>query len=72
MIQIDYQFLSDIALDNLLTEIVSRAGTDYGEVEIPLETKKQQLKHRLQTGKAEIIYDSTMDFFDIISREKIA
>lgn len=70
MMQIDYCLLSDTALDNLLTEVVTREGTHYGEGEISLETKKQQLKNQLHMGKAEIIYDSLTDFCDIVSREK--
>lgn len=68
MIEISHRQLAPKTLDNLLTEIVLREGTDYGEQEISLEDKKRQLQHSLETGKTMIIYYASEGFCDVVNR----
>lgn len=42
-VKIPYDQLSPEALHGVIEEFVTRDGTDYGEVEIPLETKIAQV-----------------------------
>lgn len=70
MIEIDPTMLSEDALDNLIIDIITRQGTDYGECEIDFEVKKKQLKNNLYSGDAVIVFSPTEDACDIIRIEE--
>jgi uncharacterized protein YheU (UPF0270 family) len=57
--------LSPEALQGVIEEYISRAGTDYGEIEAPLETKIRQVKYRLETGSAVLIFDDETETTNI-------
>lgn len=57
-VRIPYDQLSPEALRGVIEEFVTRAGTDYGEIEISLETKINQVLNQLKSGKAVIVFDS--------------
>lgn len=61
MIEIDYNLLSSDTLSSLLSEIVLREGTDYGEHEVKHEAKIQQLMEKLQNGKCVLMYCNDQD-----------
>ncbi|MCW8399319.1 YheU family protein [Legionella sp. PATHC038] len=69
MIEIDHTLLSEEALNNLIFDIITRQGTDYGEYEIGIEVKKKQLLRKLLSGDAVIVYSSKEDTCDIIRQE---
>lgn len=69
MIEIDHSLLSENALENLIIDIITRQGTDYGEHEIAIEIKKKQLLNNLLSGKVVIVYCSQQECCDIINRE---
>ncbi|MBN2539422.1 MAG: YheU family protein, partial [Deltaproteobacteria bacterium] len=46
--KIPYDQLSTETLEALITEFVVRDATDYGETEVPLERKIEQVKKQLQ------------------------
>lgn len=69
MIEIDYRHLSPEVLDDLIEHVVTRGGTDYGEVEVSLMDKKNQLYQSLVSGEAIIIYDADSDLCDIVSKD---
>jgi uncharacterized protein YheU (UPF0270 family) len=56
-VKIPYDQLSPEALQGVVEEFVTRDGTDYGETEISLETKIDQVRAQLKNGKAVIIFD---------------
>ena len=56
-VKIPYEQLSPEALHGVIEEFVTRDGTDYGEVEVPLETKIAQVMAHLKSGKAVIVFD---------------
>jgi len=68
MIEINFRQLNRDTLDNLLTEIVLREGTDYGAIEQPIEDKKSALLKKLQSGEAVIMYDASENFCDVIQK----
>jgi uncharacterized protein len=69
MIEVNHALLSDEALDNLIFEVITRQGTDYGEFEIDIQTKKEQLTRQLKSGLAVIVYSSDENVCDIIKKE---
>ncbi|OBT10056.1 hypothetical protein A9264_03605 [Vibrio sp. UCD-FRSSP16_10] len=52
-------------LDNLIKEYILREGTDYGEIEISLDNKIEQIKGQLQQGTAIIVYSELHESIDI-------
>ena len=54
---IPFQELTFEALRGVVEDFVTRDGTDYGESEIPLETKVQQVMNQLHSGNAIIVFD---------------
>ncbi len=69
MIEIDHTLLSTDTLENLIIDIITRQATDYGEHETDIQTKKNQLKRKLLSGDAVIIYNSKEESCDIIRTE---
>jgi uncharacterized protein YheU (UPF0270 family) len=57
--------LSAEALQGVIEEFVSREGTDYGETEVPMETKFRHVKSKLDTGMAVLIYDDETETTNI-------
>lgn len=49
--------LSHEALRGVIEEFISRAGTDYGEIEATQEPKFRQVKHKLENGSAVLVFD---------------
>lgn len=54
---VPYEQISGDTLQNLIEEFVTRDGTDYGEKEVPLETRVNQVMSKLKAGKAVIVFD---------------
>ncbi|MDI1352376.1 MAG: YheU family protein [bacterium] len=69
MIEINYTLLSDEALEQLIIEIITRQGTDYGEYEVDIAVKKDQLKRKLVSGDAVIVYSTKEEHCDIVRKE---
>ncbi|WP_457551547.1 YheU family protein [Desulfobacula sp.] len=65
-LKIPYDQLSPEALQGVLEEFVTRDGTDYGEVEVPLSTKKSQVLGQLKSGKAVIVFDQKSETCTIL------
>lgn len=69
MIKVDHTLLSEEALENLIIEIITRQATDYGEYEVEIQTKKQQLMRKLSTGEAVIVFSAKDEACDIVRLE---
>lgn len=63
---IPYDQLSPEALAGVIQEFVTRDGTDYGEREVPLETKMDNVRRQLKTGKAVIVFDTASETCTIL------
>ena len=61
--------LSPEALRGVIEEFISRDGTDYGETEVPMETKFRQVKCKLESGLAILILDDEAETTNILSRD---
>jgi uncharacterized protein YheU (UPF0270 family) len=57
--------LSHKALHGVIEEFISREGTDYGETEVPIETKFRRVKYSLETGSAVLIFDDETETTNI-------
>ncbi len=65
MMIVPWQEIAPDTLDNLIREFVLREGTDYGEQEIDLETKIEQVKEQLRTQQAVIVYSELHETINI-------
>ncbi len=68
---IPHQQLSDDALYALVDEFVNRDGTDYGEVEISLQSKIEQVMQQIKAGEAFILYSELHESCTIISKQEM-
>jgi uncharacterized protein YheU (UPF0270 family) len=57
--------LSPEALHGVIGEFISRDGTDYGEIEASPETSFRQVKDKLETGSAVLIFDDETETTNI-------
>jgi len=68
-VKIPYDQLSLEALQGVVEEFVTRDGTDYGETEISLETKIDQVRAQLKNGKAVIIFDQETESCTVLKSD---
>ena len=71
VIQVPWQQLSSDALRGIAEEFVNREGTDYGEQEVELSTKVNQVIERLKSGEAVLVYSELHESVDIKRKEEI-
>lgn len=64
--------LSKDTLYNLAESFVLREGTDYGEQEVSLTEKVQQVLAQLQNGSVLIVYSELHESVDLIPREALS
>jgi uncharacterized protein len=62
---VPWQDIPADTLENLIEEFVSRDGTDYGEREISLGTRVDQVRKLLKQGKAVIWFDEATESISI-------
>lgn len=67
---IPYNQLGSDALQGLVEEFITREGTDYGETEVSLQYKMDQVLGQLKNGKAVITYDIDTQSCNIILKEQ--
>ncbi len=68
-LKIPYDQLNPETLHGLIEEFVTRDGTDYGEIEISLETKISQVLGQFKSGKAVIVFDQTTKTCNILKSD---
>jgi hypothetical protein len=52
-------------------EFITREGTDYGQVEVDLETKVMQVLRQLKKGEAAIVFDEKSETCNIVPRDEL-
>lgn len=62
---IPWQEIDSDTLDNLIKEFVLREGTDYGQSEVTLESKIEQVRKQLQINEAVIVFSELHETVDI-------
>lgn len=58
-------------LNKLLDSFISREGTDYGESELSLEEKRENLKRLLTRKEAFIAFDGESETFNLLSKTEV-
>ncbi|MBL1259271.1 MAG: YheU family protein [Thiotrichaceae bacterium] len=66
---IPFEQLSPDALRGLVEDFVTRNGTDYGDIEVSLETKIKQVMRQLKSGEVVIAYNHDEEYCNIITKE---
>tara|TARA_R110001599_G_scaffold63704_9_gene177681 strand:- start:2154 stop:2408 length:255 start_codon:yes stop_codon:yes gene_type:complete len=69
LLEIPSSRLSPEVLGALLEEFASRDGTDYGDRELSLGAKVQQLRGQLDTGELVLLYDGDSETWDLLPRD---
>lgn len=59
-LKIPWDELSDDALIGIIEEFVTREGTEYGDSEVSLEAKCQQVRQQLRGGEAFITFNEEL------------
>lgn len=65
---VPWQQLAADTLQNLIEEFVTRDGTDYGESEIPLTTRVEQVQRQLRSGEVVIWFDAVTETVTLMTR----
>lgn len=60
--------ISSEALLGIIKEFVTREGTEYGVVEVALETKIKQVQRQLDRGDVVIVFDEATESVDLVSK----
>nr|WP_136250861.1 YheU family protein [Ningiella ruwaisensis] len=68
---IPFESLSPETLDNIIESFVLMEGTDYGEQEISLLDKVEQVKAQIKNGEALIEYSEEHESVTIIPKNRI-
>ncbi len=63
--------MSEGALEGLIQEFVLREGTDYGQNEVTLQKKNEQIKKRLLAGHIFVVFDPKEQSASIVRKENL-
>jgi uncharacterized protein len=58
-------------LNKLLDSFIGREGTDYGEIELSLEEKRDNLKELLVKQEVFIAFDGESESFNLLPRSEV-
>jgi uncharacterized protein len=61
--------LSAEALKGVIESFVLREGTDYGERDVPFDSKVLQVRRQLDRREAQIVFDPNTESIDIVVRK---
>ncbi len=70
-IEVPFNQLNPETLKALVEEFITREGTDYGQVEVGLETKVIQVMGQLKKGEAIIVFDEKNETCNIVPRDEL-
>jgi len=70
-VEVPHTELSAGALRGVIDGFVLREGTDYGERDVPFETKVLQVRRQLERREAEIVFDPSTESIDIVVRRPV-
>lgn len=68
---IPYTSLEADTLNNVLRDIVSRDGTDYGDYDLTIEQKCQQALRALKSGEAVLIFDTESETIQLVAKSSL-
>ena len=68
---INYQDLDPATLDNLIEHFILREGTDYGDSEISLAEKSQQVLQQISSGDVVILYSELSESITLLHKNAL-
>ena len=68
---IPFDSLDSDTLNNVLNDIVSRDGTDYGEYDLSTEQKREQALRSLKSGEAVLLFDTGSETIQLVSKQAV-
>lgn len=69
---VPWQAVQPETLDNLIEEYVTRDGTDYGEQEISLSRRVEQIRAKLQSGEAVLLFSESTGLCNIVAKDSLS
>jgi len=70
-VEVPHSNLAPETLRRVAEEFVTREGTDYGDVELSLETKVGNLLRQIESGEAHIYFDSESETLNIVASREL-
>lgn len=71
-IEVPYTELEPGTLNNIIDDLVTRDGTDYGAVERTREQKAAALMRQLERGEAKLLFDPETETIGLVTAEELA
>lgn len=71
-IEIPWRELTAETLDALIEAFVMREGTDYGEHEVALADKVEQIRRQIQRGQVRVLFDTDTESVTLMTAETLA
>ncbi len=68
---IPWEQLQPDTLTSLITEFVTRDGTDYGLTETTTDTRIEQVKAKLRQGEAVVLFSQSTGQCNIVARNSL-
>lgn len=69
---IPYDSLDPDTLENVLNDIVSRDGTDYGNYDLSVEQKREQALKALRGGRAVLVFDTESETIQLVDKQSLS
>jgi hypothetical protein len=70
-IEVPHKALSQAALEGLVDEFITREGTEYGEREFSLESKRASVLQQLTRGSCTIVFDLETEATTLVTRDEL-
>ncbi len=70
VVEVPWRELSGDALLGVIEEFVTREGTEYGEREVSLAAKIEQVRRQLECGEVLIFFDDASGSCQLLTREQ--
>ena len=71
-VAVPHEQLSPEALRGVIESFVLREGTEYGERDVPLDTKIGQVLRQIERGEAQIMFDPNTETVDVVVKQRPA
>lgn len=71
-VEVPYDQLAPETLHKVIEDLVTRDGTDYGDVEKTLEQKAAALLKLLEHGEAKLVVDLATETIGLMTRDELA
>ena len=70
VVQVPWRALSSQALLGVIEEFATREGTEYGEQEVSLAVKVEQIRRQLERGEISIFFDDVSESCQLLTHEQ--